>query len=101
MIRRHKYSIAISQVDLEMRLEELRYFQNAALEPGSRAALNSVVKCYVEFCNSAGLTAFPLSFRSMGLYYIQYAHHFGNTTRSVPVSLPFARNTRLPYSCQG
>ena len=64
-------------------MQELAYFQNAALEPGSRAALNSVVKCYTEFCKSASLTAFPLSFKSMGLYYIQYAHRFGNTTRSV------------------
>ena len=67
-----------------MRLKELEYFIHGALEPNSRAALNSTVKCYSELCASIHVAPFPLSFQAMALYYIQYAHHFGHTVRSIP-----------------
>jgi hypothetical protein len=80
----HKYAISISAADLAIRDRELAFFRESCLEATSRHALNSIVRCYSTFCLSARVVAFPLSYRSVGLYYIQYAHRFGHTTRSIP-----------------
>lgn len=81
---RHKYDLDISDDDLRLRRLELRYYEQAALEKSSRAAQDSVVRCFETFCRSARLRPFPLSYETVGLFLIQYCQRFGHTARSIP-----------------
>ena len=69
---RHKYDLDISDEELRLRRLELRFYEQAALERASRAAQESVVRCFETFCRSARLRPFPLSYETVGLFLIQY-----------------------------
>lgn len=81
---RHKYDLDISDEELRLRRLELRFYEQAALEKSSRAAQESVLRCFETFCRSARLRPFPLSYETVGLFLIQYCQRFGHTTRSIP-----------------
>ena len=89
---RHKYDIDIDDSDLQYRFQELRYFENSALEPSSRRTQTSVERCYTTFCTSVRLSSFPVSFESLGLYFIQFCR-FGNTARSIAYQLSLLKRT--------
>lgn len=79
-----KYVFENTRHSMKQRMTELAFFERMALEESTRANMASVVRCYVQFCESLGLRPFPVSFRTLGLYFVQYCHRFGHTTRSVP-----------------
>ena len=79
-----KYVFKNTRFDMKARLDELAFFERMALEESSQANMASVVRCYIQCCESLGLRPFPVSFRTLGLYFVQYCHRFGHTTRSVP-----------------
>ena len=60
------------------------FFESMAIEESTRVNLTSVVRRYVHFCKCLGLRPFPVSFKTLGLYLVQYCHRHGHTTRSVP-----------------
>ena len=79
-----KYAYGNSPRDMQLRLNELAFFERMAIEDSTRANLTSVVRRYVFFCKCLGLRPFPVSFTALGLYLVQYCHRHGHTTRSVP-----------------
>lgn len=79
-----KYVFENTRHGMTVRMNELAFFERMALEESTRANQASVVRCYTQFCESLGLRPFPVSFRALGLYLVQYCHRFGHTTRSVP-----------------
>lgn len=79
-----KYVYGSSPRDIQRRLEELVFFESMAIEESTRVNLTSVVRRYVHFCKCLGLRPFPVSFKTLGLYLVQYCHRHGHTTRSVP-----------------
>ena len=79
-----KYAYGNSPRDMQLRLNELAFFERMAIEESTRINLTSVVRRYVYFCKCRGLRPFPVSFKTLGLYLIQYCHRHGHTTRSVP-----------------
>ena len=94
----HKYAVGTSTNDLHERIAELLYLERAALEPSSRTALESHVRCYLIFSRSIGVDAFPVTFTSIGLFLIQYCRRFGHTARSIPVILSHLRRANRSYS---
>ena len=96
----HKYDIPVSLEDLRAREKELAYFERMAIEDSTRACLNSVVRCYTTFCASAGIPAFPVSYRSLGLYLVQYCYRFGHTTRSIPGIISHLKRANREYSVE-
>lgn len=93
-----KYDILISDADLEARRAELVFVEQSALEDSTKAALESHKRCYTMFCRSARVTAFPVSFESLGLFLIQYCKWFGNTARSIPTILSHLKRANRQYS---
>lgn len=79
-----KYVFPTTRHDMVVRMEELAFFERVALEAATHANMASVVRCYIQCCRSLGLRPFPVSFKTLGLYLVQYCHRFGHTTRSVP-----------------
>lgn len=79
-----KYDIALSDAEIAARLRELDDVERGALEPASRAAMESHVRSYTMFCRSVRRPAFPVTFETLGLFFIQYCKWFGNTARSLP-----------------
>lgn len=96
----HKYDIPISASDLAAREMELLYFERMAIEDSTRATMNSVVRCYVQFCESARIPAFPVTFRSLGLYLVQYCHRYGHTTRSIPGIISHLKRANREHSAE-
>ena len=96
----HKYDIDISPAALAIMMQELAFFERAALEESTRRSLTSIERCYVQFCQSAGIRSFPVSFNSVGLYLVQYCHRFGHTTRTIPVILSHLKRANRPHSDQ-
>jgi hypothetical protein len=94
--RQSKYALALSDSDLQARLEELLYLESCALEPSSQAALESHVHSYTLFCRSIHRHAFPVSFESLGLFFIQYCKWFGHTARSIPTILSHLKRAKGP-----
>lgn len=70
--------------DTQLRLNELAFFERTAIEESTRVILTSVVRRYFFFCQCLGLRPFPVSFKTLGLYLVQYCHRHGHTTRPVP-----------------
>lgn len=92
------YDFFISDEELEARMAELLHLEHAALEPSSRAALDSHVRSYQAFCRSARLPPFPASFKSVGLFLIQYCRWNGHTARSIPSTLSHLKRANRHYS---
>ena len=79
-------------------MSELLHLERAALEPTSRAALDSHVRSYESFCLSARIQAFPVSFVSVGLFLVQYCRWSGHTARSIPSILSHLRRANRQFS---
>jgi hypothetical protein len=79
-----KYVYGNSPRDMQLRLNELAFFERTAIDKSTRVNLTSVVRRYFSFCQCLGLRPFPVSFKTLGLYLVQYCHRHGHTTRSVP-----------------
>lgn len=95
----HKYEQAISPADVDTRILELLFFEDAALEKGTRSNQQSVENCYTFFCKGAGLAPFPISFITLGLFLIQYSYRFGHTTRSIPGLLSHLKRIAREHGC--
>ena len=95
---KHKYDIDISPAELETRRQELSMIERMALESLSWQVVESTERCYATFCRSANITAFPVSFESLGLYLIQYCRRFGHTTRTIPSIVSYLKRANRRYS---
>lgn len=94
----HKYEMLISPHELQARFKEMEFFERAALEQSTQRCMASVVRCYVKFCESARVEAFPCSYTSLGLYLVQYCHRFGHTTRTIPTILSHLKRANRQYA---
>lgn len=89
-----KYVYGNSPRDMQLRLNEMAFIERMAIEESTRVNLTSVVRRYVSFCECLGLRPFPVSFKTLGLYLVQYCHRHGHTTCSVPRSLSHLKRAR-------
>lgn len=71
-----KYVFESTRRDMKVRMNELAFFERMALEDSTRASMTSVVSCYVQCCESLGLRPFPVSFRTLGLYLVQFYYYY-------------------------
>ena len=78
------YDFHMTEDELEARRAELLRLEQAALEPASRTALASHERSYKTFCHSARIQAFPVSYVSLDLFFVQYCRWAGHTARSIP-----------------
>jgi hypothetical protein len=92
------YDLYISDEEFEARMAELLRLEHQALEPSSRAALESHKRSYTTFCASARVTAFPVSFVSLGLFCIQYCRWAGHTARSLQSIISHLKRANRAYS---
>jgi hypothetical protein len=92
------YEFHITDAEFEARTAELLRLEHAALEPSSRAALDSHKRSYETFCRSARIKAFPVSFLSVGLFLIQYCRWAGHTARSIPSIISHLKRANRLYS---
>lgn len=94
----HKYAVNASADELQERIAELLFLERSALEPSTRTAMESHVRCYSIFSRSIGVPAFPVTYVSIGLFLIQYCRRFGHTSRSIPVILAHLRRANRTHS---
>lgn len=86
-----KYAKAAQVVTLPLLVNEVLFFESAAMEVSTRKQIQSTVNCYSTFCGAYGLVAFPLSFKGVAPYITYYCYHLKNTTRSIPTRLSHLR----------
>ena len=98
MVTKHKYDLEITPADLEVRRREMAMIERMALEASSWQAVESTERCYSTFCRSANVTAFPVSYESLGLYLIQYCRRFGHTTRTIPTIISHLKRSNRRVS---
>lgn len=94
----HKYEMQLSDSEIRARYNELKFFERAALEDSTRKCMDSVVRCYITYCRSMRIRAFPVTYPSIGLYLVQYCHKFGHTTRSIPGIISHLKRANRSYS---
>ena len=95
-----KYDLLISEDELELRLQEVEQLEWAALEESTRHALDSNKRCYTIFCRSARVQSFPVTYRSLALFLVQYCKWFGHTARSIPTILSHLKRANRQYSSE-
>ena len=94
----HKYQLQLSPSEINDRIQELAFFERAALEDATQKCQDSIVRCYTTFCQSLKVPPFPVSYTSLGLYLVQYCHRFGNTTRSIPTILSHLKRANRAHA---
>jgi hypothetical protein len=95
-----KYDFFISEDELELRLQEVEELEWAALEESTRQAIDSHKRCYSIFCRSARVQSFPVTYRSLALFLVQYCKWFGHTARSIPTILSHIKRSNRQYSSE-